>query len=261
MNMGGFQVSLFGQRIAVLTDCRAAEAYLDRYLLPWLPRSAPDPETADLLFRVLQSKESQLFDAYTGDRLIASAEELPAVFSSLQYLTDENLVRCRPDVAAVHAGVVAWNGCAALLPGASRAGKTTLVSELIEKGAVYYSDEYALFDAEGRVHAYPRALMARSSGGSQHPTLPAEWNAGTARPAVPVRLIVSAEWACGQRWSVRRISQSEALLLLLRNTPREMADSPEIVGRLRLAVSSATCYTGVRGEAVDAAARVIELMQ
>ncbi len=68
---------------------------------------------------------------------------------------------------AVHAGVIAWNGRVALLPGASQAGKTTLVTELLKRGTVYYSDEYALLDTEGRVHAYPRALMLRESGGWQ----------------------------------------------------------------------------------------------
>jgi hypothetical protein len=54
--------------------------------------------------------------------------------------------------------------------------------------------------------------------------------------------------------------QSEALLLLLRNTPQEMASSPEILGRLRRAVRSAACYTGVRGEAGKAAGHTIELI-
>jgi len=260
MKTGGFQFSAFGQRIAVLTDSPQAEVFLDRYLLPWLPRSAPGADAADLVFRVSPNPDGQLFAAHAGDNLIASADELPVIFELLQCLTDERLVRSRPATAAVHAGVVAWNGRAALLPGVSHAGKTTLVTELLKRGAAYYSDEYALFDGQGRVHAYPRALFARNGDGCGHPRLPSEWNAATGDSPLAARLILFVEWVCGAPWSVHRISQSEALLRLLRNTPQEMAHFPEIVERLRSGVSSAACYAGVRGEAADAAGRVMELM-
>ena len=59
---------------------------------------------------------------------------------------------------------------------------------------------------------------------------------------------------------VRRIPQGEALLLLLRHSPREMAGSPELPAGLRAAVSSAGCYAGVRGEAAEAAEKVIGLL-
>lgn len=64
----------------------------------------------------------------------------------------------------------------------------------------------------------------------------------------------------GAQWNICRIPQSEALLLRLKNTPREMEDSPNIIDCLRSAVSSAMCYTGVRGEAGETADRVIELL-
>jgi hypothetical protein len=233
---------------------------LDQCLLPWLPRSAPDLEAASLVFRVSRNREGQGFAAYAGDRLVASEDELPVIFEFLQNLTDEVVMRSLPDLVAVHAGVVGWNGYAALLPGASQCGKTTLVTELLKRGAVYYSDEYALLDAAGRVHAYPRALLLRNDGGWRQPMLPSAWNAATADSPAPARLILAVERVCGDEWKVRRIPQSEALLLLLRNTPREMADSPEILDCLRPAVSSAMCYTGVRGEAAEAADRVIELL-
>jgi len=252
-------VSAFGLRIAVLTDCQPAHDYFDRCLLPWLPRSTPDPEAADLVFRVSQNREGNVFSAQAGDRMIASHDTLPAIFELLQRLTDEVVTRGLRDMVAIHAGVVAWNGCAALLPGASHAGKTTLVMELLKRGAVYYSDEYALLDAEGRVHAYPRPLMIRDRGGFRQPTLASAWNAATADSPATVRLILSVEWASEEQWRVGRIPQSEALLVLLKNTPRAMADSPEILGCLRSAASSAICYAGVRGEGAEASEHVMEL--
>jgi hypothetical protein len=49
----------------------------------------------------------------------------------------------------VHAGVVGIGGGAVVVPASSCQGKTTLVRELVLRGAVYYSDDFALVD--GRV--------------------------------------------------------------------------------------------------------------
>lgn len=61
----------------------------------------------------------------------------------------------------VHAGVVVLNGRALVLPGRSFGGKSTLVKALVDQGAHYYSDEYAVLDAEGNLYPFPRPLMLR----------------------------------------------------------------------------------------------------
>lgn len=61
----------------------------------------------------------------------------------------------------LHAGVVAWKGKAIIIPGRSFSGKTTLVAALIKKGAMYYSDEYAVLDENGNVHPFPKMLSLR----------------------------------------------------------------------------------------------------
>lgn len=66
----------------------------------------------------------------------------------------------------IHAGVVTWRGAAIVLPGASGAGKTSLVIELVRLGARYYSDEFAIVDAGGRVFPYARPLCVRRRPGS-----------------------------------------------------------------------------------------------
>lgn len=61
----------------------------------------------------------------------------------------------------LHAGVVGWNGRAVIVPASSFSGKTTLVAELIKKGALYYSDEYAVLDENGLVYPFPKKLSVR----------------------------------------------------------------------------------------------------
>ena len=66
-----------------------------------------------------------------------------------------------PNHVFVHAGVVGVEDRAIVLPGRSFAGKTTLVAALVKAGAEYWSDEYAVLDADGLVHPYPKPLSVR----------------------------------------------------------------------------------------------------
>ena len=62
----------------------------------------------------------------------------------------------------VHAGAVAWHGQGLILAADAANGKTTLVLELLRRGFSFLSDEMAaLSRADGRLHAFPRALRLR----------------------------------------------------------------------------------------------------
>jgi hypothetical protein len=78
--------------------------------------------------------------------------------SMLRITVAENAV----DTVFIHAGAVGWNGMAVIFPGRSFHGKTTLVAELCREGAVYYSDEYAVLNAQGLLYPFPRDLSLRS---------------------------------------------------------------------------------------------------
>ena len=55
------------------------------------------------------------------------------------------------DRVFLHAGVVGWRGKAIIIPADSFKGKSTLVAELVRNGATYFSDEFAVVDANGLV--------------------------------------------------------------------------------------------------------------
>jgi hypothetical protein len=60
---------------------------------------------------------------------------------------------------ALHAGVVATDGGAVLLPGPQESGKSTLTAALLTKGFQYLSDEVAALDpVTGKAFPYPRLL-------------------------------------------------------------------------------------------------------
>ena len=125
------------------------------------------------------------------DGAVAGAAPSPlTAIPCVQRALDEVSVRCQTDVAVVHGGVVAHEGRAILLPGPTHAGKSTLVAELVRQGAPYFSDEYALIDADGRVHPYPRPLLLRDGSGYDQPRLATELGGTVAHEPLPAGLIV-----------------------------------------------------------------------
>src|SRR5262249_31989758 len=63
----------------------------------------------------------------------------------------------------VRGGFVGWPGRAPLIPGRTHTGKSTLVAALVRAGATYFSDEYAVLDPRGLVHAHLRPLSLRTA--------------------------------------------------------------------------------------------------
>ncbi|HYX29961.1 MAG TPA: hypothetical protein VE863_15575 [Pyrinomonadaceae bacterium] len=152
----------------------------------------------------------------------------------------------------VHAGVVAWNGKAILLPGLSFSGKSTMVAELLRAGATYYSDEYAVIDEHGRVHPYPRDLRLRSLTSIWPKRVKAaDLGSTTGTKRLPIGLIVSTRFKEGSRWRPRQLTRGKAVLELLANTVSARS-APEMALRyLTKAVRSATTVKAVRGEASE----------
>jgi hypothetical protein len=103
----------------------------------------------------------------------------------------------------IAAGVVAIDGRLILLPGFGLTGKTTLVSALVNEGAEYYSDEYAVLDEDGLVHPYRTPLPWSANGAS-----------GSPRPR-PISAVVEATYRPTAEWRPRRLSSGEGVLSLV----------------------------------------------
>ncbi len=158
----------------------------------------------------------------------------------------------------VHAGVVGWRGRAILIPGRSFSGKTSLVAELVRAGASFYSDEYAVLDARGRVHPYAKPLAVRVESTQRQRRLTVEALGGVAggKP-LPVGLVVVSEYRAGARWRPRTLTPGQGLLALLSNTVAVRRQPEASLGALREAVARARILKSKRGEAVGVAASIL----
>jgi len=161
----------------------------------------------------------------------------------------------RPEVF-VHAGVVAVRGRAVVIPGTSGSGKTTLVRALVEAGATYYSDEYAVIDAQGRVHPYARRPSVRGRRGWKRRD-PVPRRVG--RQPVLLGLVISTEYSSGARWNPVPLSSGERVLALLSHTVPARDRPREVLATLARAVARSRGFRTPRGSAGSAARALVAL--
>ncbi|QYO66167.1 hypothetical protein [Leptolyngbya sp. 7M] len=168
-----------------------------------------------------------------------------------------------PDFTFVHAGVVAVNGKAILLPAKSFHGKTTLTAELVRRGAKYYSDEFAVIDKRGRIHPFPKDLSMRGIiDDLQQVEIPVEEIGGKAgkRP-VTAGLIIFTEYVENEKWAPKKLTPGQALLELVNHTIPIRANAASAIKTLSLVVQNAICISSKRGNASETVDRILEIRQ
>jgi hypothetical protein len=262
----GLTYRSYGVRFGVRTDSPAVLERLAEFLPPGTKEAAHG--FVERLYSIRTGAGDPMRDARRGlhrfqilyadhVRLARTldAEELFERFESDLQLFVAAAARRR---VFVHAGVVGWKGRAVLIPGRSFSGKTTLTAELLKAGATYYSDEFAVLDEEGRVHPFRKPLAVRAEGGRQQKVSAEEFGARGADGPLPVGLVVVSEFREGARFRPRTLTQGQGSLALLANTVPARARPAEVLDTLGRVVRGAVVLRGARGEAAEAARRILE---
>lgn len=157
-----------------------------------------------------------------------------------------------PGFIFVHAGAVAHEGKAYVMPGESFAGKTTLVAELVKRGATYFSDEYAVLDRDGLVHPYAKPLSIRSLDGLTETDTHVEAIGGVrGDTALPMAMAVVTHYVPGAEWHPQRLSAGEGALALLSRTVPARTRPQESLAFLTKAINGTVVLQGERGEAEE----------
>jgi hypothetical protein len=265
----GFSFRAYGVRIGLRANSEEALNLATDYLPPdTKPAASPDVER--LYSFVLGgedhgSKLRRFHMLYANEVQLARTFDLDHVLRSLESDSQFYIAEAAPRRVFVHAGVVGWRGQAVLIPGRSLSGKTTLVAELVRAGAVYYSDEYAVLDANGLVHPYTRPLAIREDGNVESKRHSIESLGGVrGKRPLPIALVVVTEYKAGARWRPRRLSAGQGALALLNNSVSIMSRPETAFPVLKHAASRAPFLKGLRGEAnamVDSILSQLELMR
>lgn len=159
----------------------------------------------------------------------------------------------------VHAGAVSWRNQAIILPGASHSGKTTLVQALLKAGASYYSDEFALFDSGGNLHAFPRPLSIRQNSTTTRISAAQLCVKQEAAPT-PVAWVIVTRYQQGGDWHPRTLSRGEGMLALLQNTVAARRDPARTMTVLQRSIWQARVLAGARGDAGQTAGLILRYL-
>ena len=164
-------------------------------------------------------------------------------------------------VVFVHAGVVGWRERAIVLPGSSFWGKTTLVAELVKCGASYYSDEYAVFDEAGLVHAFPRNLSLRTDGENNREDIPIEKLGGKSATAqVRVACVLFAKYENDSDWNPQFLTVGQGMMEILPQTIAIRRNTKFAINVLKKAIGNAIIVKSARPDAVNFARDFLEFV-
>jgi hypothetical protein len=162
----------------------------------------------------------------------------------------------------VHAGVVGINGKAIVIPGNSYTGKTTLIAELVKRGAEYFSDEYAVFDENGLVHPFARDLSIRINGDRLSPERVSVEDFGgvSAVLPAPVGLVLLTEFKTGEVWEPERLTLGNGIKELIPHTVPIRFNTEFSLKVLNKGLSRAIIIKGLRSDAGDFADALLSFM-
>ena len=183
--------------------------------------------------------------------------------------TEEELLECLNEhidntIAArsrqklfVHAGVVSWRGLAIVIPGPSLMGKSMLVAELVRRGAVYYSDKFAVLDDSGAVHPYRRALVLHGKERTEPNDLRLIREGASTEP-LHMGLIVATPYRERTAWRPTVLRGARAVLSVLQAAVRVGEETSRILQVAARIAPNVITVAGLRPEAAEVAPRILD---
>lgn len=261
----GISIKSYGVSVGIRTnDASLLDGLIERLPPVWRPSPSMVVERLYSVFMGGPAARANVrrFNLLYGDleRLVRSvdAEQVyNALESDLQlYVAERALGR-----TFIHAGVVGWKGKAIVMPGQSFSGKSTLTRELMRAGARFYSDEYAVLDARGRVHPFHRPLQLREQGTTRQTRHTVESLGGErGTKPLPVGLVVMSEYRSGARWRPRRLSAGQGALAMMLHSVSARRQPDAVLETLRQVVIRAPVVKGTRGEAAEVVDSILKLL-
>ncbi len=225
------------------TERVARKALINRIL----PCGVANPE---YVFRIEIDKKDTLFLFQNGVEL-GSGSSRKGFFKFFDSIIRVAVARDAVDHIFLHAGVVGWRGNAIVLPADSFHGKSTLVAELVRQGAVYYSDEFAIFDSRGHVHPFQRLLNMRADDGKFTPyEITVESLGGVVgKDAIPVGFVLLTKYEPKGVWKPKLITAGNGALEMIPFTA-SLRNRPEFTLQvLKNIASNAIIASSSRGSA------------
>ncbi|HEX8371038.1 MAG TPA: hypothetical protein VF604_21010 [Pyrinomonadaceae bacterium] len=211
-------IESYGVKIRIGTDTPEAFQTIEKTLQAVLPGCFRIIEKSDVehhftLFWGGDGKDS----LYLNEKEVPSNHSRTDVMRGFETQLRLTVAEYAPERVFMHAGVVAWKDLAIVIPARSFQGKTSLVAALVRRGAVYYSDEYAIFDADGCVYPFPKTLSVRGEIDEfTQKEYPVEAFGGVAgEKKIPVGMILITGFKPDAEWKPQILSAGQGILEIL----------------------------------------------
>ena len=243
----------FGVTIEIVADQTDLFPLLEARLPPLVPPGDAEPT---IRYTVTTSASGQRV-AVRGRRTVVMADSLDTLCDHLVTDLQSELARAAHGWTFIHAGVVAIDGRAIVLPAPSGGGKTTLVAALIRSGAEYASDEFAVIDRLARVHPYARPLRVRTPGQRLRSVPAAELGAASVKAGVPIGVVLFVDYQPSGFFETSLLPGGRVAAGLLRHCLGARGRPRETLRALRLVTTIAPGCAGTRGDAAAAAEQIL----
>jgi hypothetical protein len=260
--IGRLNFEAYGVTIGVqINDARAIEEI--KKILPARAQILSNDDETEHNFSLVWAEDASGEDAlYRENEEVARRVESDRLVGLLDTCVRMAIGEFAPRHIFVHAGAVGWKGAALIFPANSYQGKTTLVAELIKKGALYYSDEYAVIDENGLVHPYPKPLSLRREGEFEQTDRNVEDLGGVqATEPLPIKLVFLTEFERDAVWEPKILTPGQGLMELLPHA-LGLRFNPEFVFKvLNLIGERAIIASSKRGEVSEFASLILNFTE
>ncbi|HRI04962.1 MAG TPA: hypothetical protein PLL77_14580 [Pyrinomonadaceae bacterium] len=221
----------------------------------------PTTENFDTTFTFTRDATGTIFLSHDCE-LIEYGDVPEYFFNHFNSLIRVAVAERAVDRLFIHAGAVGWKGKAIILPGTSFVGKSTLVAELVRNGAVYYSDDYAIFDREGLLYPFPRTLSMRADDENytRFELTPSSLGGMIGTEPIAVGMVLLTEYKPDAKWEPQSLTAGSGALEMVPFT-FSFVNRPDFsLGVLNNILSRAIIVSSQRGSADNFAKTLLDFV-
>ena len=163
----------------------------------------------------------------------------------------------------IHSGVVSWKGKAIVMPAKSLGGKTSLTAALIKRGALYYSDEYAILDADGFLYPFPKKLSVRETSDHRQQVLrPVEQFGGrAAAEKTRVGMFLLTRYKPNAGWNPKTLTPAQGILEIIKHTVPIRTNPGFVLEVLNRVVREAVVVKSNRGDVSKSVDSILDFFE
>lgn len=120
----------------------------------------------------------------------------------------------------IHAGAVNWKDRAIIFPASSFSGKTSLALALMRRGALYYSDEYAVLNKNGWVEPFAKPLSIRGEIDkySQVDYKPESLGGKVGTKEIPLGLVLITKYRKYGKWNPQVLTRAKGIIEMIKSS-------------------------------------------